>query len=324
MKSKKKKNKVNILIAYNKSIASIQGIELAMLFCHAGFNVNSILLDDAEKHISSELLKEVTSHSPWSDSHKPNWVKSNINYPFCVVIEPSEEFQEKLLTESCEIATPLLAYEKKTPSVELMLDSSPNSFRFVGASLVCDDDKFATYIKEHCEFIKILQREEIASHSHSNDLNRQIIKIPSNPLNLRNLFEKILSETVNYIASKALDGEITYSLNGDFSNIDYLQDLGKAFAEAGIKRNWIATPSARNDDNHNCSVVLTKGNKQIEIVLEANEAEINPTENKIYVSKHKNGLLLIDNIETRLMPNFSCQSCFARLVTYLKTELSRN
>ncbi|MBP5469406.1 MAG: hypothetical protein J6Z11_09190 [Candidatus Riflebacteria bacterium] len=286
MKSKKKKNKVNILIAYNKSIASIQGIELAMLFCHTGFNVNSILLGDAEKHISSELLKEVTSHSPWSDSHKPNWVKSNINYPICVVVEPSEEFQKMVLGD--------------------------------------DDDKYSRYIKEHCGFIKILQKEEIASHSHTNDLNKQIIKLPNNPLNLRSLFEKILSETVKYIASKALDGEITYILNGDFSNIDYLQDLGKAFAEAGIKRNWIATPSARNDDNHNCSVVLTKGNKQIEIVLEANEAEINPTENKIYVSKHKNGLLLIDNIETRLMPNFSCQSCFARLVTYLKTELSRN
>lgn len=77
LKSKKKKNKQNILIAYNKGIASIQGIELAMLFCHAGFSVKTILFDNAEEYISRELLKEVTEHAPWSNSHKPSWVKES-------------------------------------------------------------------------------------------------------------------------------------------------------------------------------------------------------------------------------------------------------
>ena len=106
MKSKKKKNKQNILIAYNKSIASMQGIELAMLFCHAGFSVKTILLDGAEEQISSELLKEITGHAPWSKLHKPNWVKAEIKYPVGIV------FDEKIplnppLTKGVEDKAPI-------------------------------------------------------------------------------------------------------------------------------------------------------------------------------------------------------------------------
>ena len=104
MKSKKKKNKLSILIVYTKSIAGMQGIELAMLFCHAGFSVKTILVDNAKEHISSELLKEVTEHAPWSSSHKPNWVKADIKYPVCIVIEPSKDFQGMILAENDGIA----------------------------------------------------------------------------------------------------------------------------------------------------------------------------------------------------------------------------
>ena len=70
-------------------------------------------------------------------------------------------------------------------------------------------------------------------------------------------------------------------------------------------------------------IIFSNGQKEIEIVLEADEAEIEPTKNRIYVSKHKNGLLLIDSIETRLLPDFSCQSCYSRLVSYVKVESTR-
>ena len=287
-----------------------------MLFCHAGFNVNSILLDGAEEEISANLLKEITGHSPWSNENKPNWVKADIKYPVCVVIEPSEEFQKVLLTENDEIATPLAEAATRSHPVARLHSPILGAYR--------NDDKSLRYIKEHCEFIKILQKEEIANQSLSNDLKKRIIAIPENPLKLRNLFEKILSDTIRFVASKVLDGEITYCFKGDFSKIDYIKDLEKAFVEDGVEKSWIATPSARNDGNYSSSVVLAKGEKEIEIVFEANEAEIKPTRNRIYVSKHKNGLLLTDSIETRLLPDFSCQSCFARFVSYLKTELSRN
>ena len=374
MKSKKKKNKQNILIAYNKSIASMQGIELAMLFCHAGFSVKTILLDGAEEQISSELLKEITGHAPWSKLHKPNWVKAEIKYPVGIVIEPTEGILNPPSVTALHPQCSHLSHRSlREQPPQSLRDSSPASR---GASEQSNDGSFAEYIKEHCEFIKILVNKESALNQQSDDVKNQIILLPDNPLNLRSLFEKILSESVVLTAAKALDSRISYYFEGDFSKIDYVKDLEKAFAKAGIEEyrkyslekiplnpplpngvkdsdseknennNWIATPSAnpRNDDvvavaphcirNATPSVFCfakdsspinggASPRKEIEIVFEADEAEIQPTKNRIYVSKHKNGLLLIDSIETRLLPDFSCQSCYSRLVNYLKVELTR-
>ena len=321
MKSKKKKNKQNILIAYNKSIASMQGIELAMLFCHAGFSVKTILLDGAEEQISSELLKEITGHAPWSKSHKPNWVKAEINYPVGIVFEPTEEIlKTPSVTALHSQCSPLrLAMQSTSPNQRFGEDLHDSSLASRGASEHCNDDIFAEYIKEHCGFIKFLVNKESSLNKQSEDIKEQIIILPDNPLNLRSLFERILSESVALTAAKALDGGINYCFEGDFSKIDYVKDLEKAFAEAGME---IATASVKPRNDEEVAVVSSR-NKRIEIVFEASEAEIEPTKNRMYVSKHKNGLLLIDSIETRLLPDFSCQSCYSRLVNYLKVELTR-
>ena len=410
MKSKKKKNKLSILIVYTKSIAGMQGIELAMLFCHAGFSVKTILVDNAEEHISSELLKEVTEHAPWSNSHKPNWVKADIKYPVCIVIEPSKEFQGMILAENDGIA--MAHSEPRKDDSNSLIATAPQCYALqqppqsrsarqlpqssIGGASDGITTKIVEYIKEHCKTIKILQKKDLAKQTVVSNVNKQIIAIPDNPLHLRKLFEKLLTETIALTAAKALDREITYHFEGDFSKIDYVKDLEKAFAEGGIQtNNGIATAHAepRNDDiingiamaphcgamqpplptvfdcqplqslassnpasppfvgQHLCDsspnslrfggasefekdasastfegasrVIISNGKKEIEVVLEADESEIKPTKNRIYVSKHKNGLLLIDSIETRLLPDFSCQSCYSRLVSYLKTELTR-
>ncbi|MBQ2594527.1 MAG: hypothetical protein II567_14765 [Candidatus Riflebacteria bacterium] len=370
MKSKKKKNKQNILIAYNKGIASIQGIELAMLFCHAGFSVKTILFDNAEEYISRELLKEVTEHAPWSNSHKPSWVKAEIEYPVGIIFDekiPLDPPLTKGVKEGTSenndsnngIATPLIACSNQTP--QSLCDSSPTIRGGASDSFTA---KFVEYINKHCKTIKILQKKGLAEPSSANDVNKQIIEIPHNPLKLRSLFEKILSEVVVLASSKALDGKITYNFEGDFSNIDYVKDLEKAFADAGIDANdeiamtltavgsqplhslaspnpasppfvgqhlHDSSPNSLDFEDASCScvkrevskVIISNEKKQIEVVLEADETEIKPTKNRIYVSKHKNGLLLIDSIETRLLPQFSSQSCYSRLVTYLKVSLER-
>ena len=334
----------------------MQGIELAMLFCHAGFSVKTILLDGAEEQISSELLKEITGHAPWSKSHKPNWVKAEINYPVGIVFEPTEEIlKTPSVTALHSQCSPLrLAMQSTSPNQRFGEDLHDSSLASRGASEHCNDDIFAEYIKEHCGFIKFLVNKESSLNKQSEDIKEQIIILPDNPLNLRSLFERILSESVALTAAKALDGGINYCFEGDFSKIDYVKDLEKAFAEAGmeiatasvkprndvvvsvaphcirndnavdegIENDWIATASTKPRNDEEVAVVSSR-NKRIEIVFEAREAEIEPTKNRIYVSKHKNGLLLIDSIETRLLPDFSCQSCYSRLVNYLKVELTR-
>ena len=338
----------------------MQGIELAMLFCHAGFSVNTILLDGDEEQISSELLKEITGHAPWSKLYKPNWVKADIKYAVGVIF--GETIPLNLpLTKGVE--------EKTTQSQHLRDNSATRSHPVArlhtavhggsptihgGASKCVNDDIFEEYIKEHCGFIKILLNKESALNQDLGDNKKQVILLPDNPLNLRRLFEKILSETFTLTAAKALDGGITYRFEGDFSKIDYVKDLEKAFAEAGMEVtalhsqcNPISHRLLRNQplqsalptasplrgaaslaDGSTASmgasrIIFSNGQKEIEIVLEADEAEIEPTKNRIYVSKHKNGLLLIDSIETRLLPDFSCQSCYSRLVSYVKVELTR-
>ena len=237
----------------------MQGIELAMLFCHAGFNVNTILLDGAEDQISTELLKEVTGHAPWSNSHKPNWVKADIKYPVGIVIEPTEGIQKTpSVTALHSQCSPLSHRSLREQPPQSLRDSSPASR---GASEQSNDDAddaanagiekdwiatasakprndglFAVYIKEHCGFIKILVDKESASNQVSNDIKKQIIFLPENLLNLRSLFEKIFSETVALTAAKALDGDIIYHFEGDFSKIDYLSKLEEAFAEEGLEK----------------------------------------------------------------------------------------
>ncbi len=314
-----------------------------MLFCHAGFNVNTILLDGAEEEISANLLKELTGHSPWSKANKPNWVKADIKYPVAVIFDgkiPLNSPLTKGIEDNTQIIYSDFTFNKPSLRAE--------GVAIQNHQLDISCNKYADYIKEQCEFIKILVDKESAINQQFNDLKKQIIAIPDNPLNLRSIFEKILSETIRFTASKALDGGITYSLKGDFSKIDYLNDLEKALAEEAVEKSWIDTSLACNDtcddiatsSNCGCNAAppvicfakdsslvnggVSSENRRIEIVFEADEAEIKPTRNRIYVSKHKNGLLLTDSIETRLLPDFSCQSCYARFVTYLKTELSKN
>ncbi len=359
----------------------MQGIELAMLFCHAGFSVKTILSDGAEEQISSELLKEITGHAPWSKLHKPNWVKADIKYAVGVIFGetiplnlPLTKGVEEKTTQSqhCSAMQPPLPTVFDCQPLQSLASPNPASPPFVGqhlrdnsatrshpvarlhtavhggsptihggASKCVNDDIFEEYIKEHCGFIKVLLNKESALNQDSDDIKKQIILLPDNPLNLRRLFEKILSETFTLTAAKALDGGITYRFEGDFSKIDYVKDLEKAFAEGGIDSNdGITAPINKRNKTPSIELslasspnslrfggasrlIISNGEKEIEVVLEADKAEIEPTKNRIYVSKHKNGLLLIDSIETRLLPDFSCQSCYSRLVNYIKVELTR-
>ena len=350
----------------------MQGIELAMLFCHAGFSVKTILLDGADEQISSELLKEITGHAPWSNLHKPNWVKAEIKYSVGVIFDGKIPLNPPLrLADILSLACipPSLAVITKGVEDSDSKNNVNNNWIATPSARNDEYDKviatahseprnggsFAEYINDHCEFLKILVDKESSLNHNSDDVKKQIIDLPDNPLNLRRLFEKILSETVALTAAKAFDGRITYSFEGDFSKIDYVKDLVRTFAEAGVETNsGIATvPTAYGSQPlqpPHCSamqppqsrsarqlpqssiggasddvskLIISNGKKEIEVVLEANETAIEPTKNRIYVSRHKNGLLLIDSIETRLLPDFSCHSCYSRLVNYIKVELTR-
>ena len=287
LKSRKKKSKVDVLIAFDKGIASALGAELAMLFSHAGFSVKTILLDGAQDYISPVLLKEITGHSSWTDDHKPGWLKADIEYQTAVIIEPSKEFQVQL-------------------------------FSCVNEQESCvNQSVYAKYILKHCKMLKILQKCDIIDNSTNTDVNKQFIAIPDNNLMLRSVFEEILSEAVSLAAAKSLDGQIAYYFSGNIENIEYVQELRKAFTDAGI------TETDAKSSEEQAKIIISKEDKTLEIIIEGIAENMPATANLIFINKHKNGLILKDSIETRLLPQFSCQSCYSRLVSYLKICLSK-
>lgn len=290
LKSRKKTDKLNLLIGLNKGVASVQSLELAMLFCHGGFNVKTIFLGNERTYIASEAIKEITGHMPWSKEHKPGWIKAEINYTGTIIIEPDKEIQNLVLSENHAL--------KEAPP-------------------------YVSYIKSKSQKIIILQKEEFLELIPINIPNKEIIPLPSNPLKLRILFQEILSKVVKLAASEALEKKMLYYFLGNAPDIAYTHKLKLALESDGIKEGEPSELDNREEMASYTKLIISDGEKSIEAALESQPEENSPNQHKIYLNKHKNGLMLQDSNGTRLLPEFSCQSCYARLISYLKTELSR-
>ncbi len=217
LKSAKRKTtkKQNVLIAFNKGIASAQGIELAMLFSHAGFDVKSIFFEGAEEYVSATAIKDITEHSPWSATHKPGWLKADFKFETGIVINP-------------------------IPGVgDLGLEADGNSTVITSSdehSEFYDNTKrFFDCIFSRCLSVKLLTVKDNIEKFSSLPDNCEVIALPDNLLKLHEVFEQLLADVVKLTSSKALNGGITYSFNGDINNIEYIKDLETAFKEYGIE-----------------------------------------------------------------------------------------
>lgn len=303
MKSAKRKTtkKQNVLIAFNKGIASAQGIELAMLFSHAGFDVKSIFFEGAEEYVSATAIKDITEHSPWSATHKPGWLKADFKFETGIVINPIPGVRDWVL-------------EIKGNSPAIASSDEHSEF--------CDNSKrFFDCIFSRCLSVKLLTVKDNIEKFSSLPENCKVIALPDNLLRLHEVFEQLLADVVKLTSSKALNGGITYSFNGDINNIEFIKDLETAFKEYGIEATQTAEAGEASAET-NARIIINKGNKAIKIALEYDGDKL-PDKGLIYINKHKNGLVLTDSIETRLLPDFSCKSCFSKFVEYLREEMDR-
>ncbi len=327
LKSAKRKTtkKQNVLIAFNKGIASAQGIELAMLFSHAGFDVKSIFFEGAEEYVSAAAIKDITEHSPWSSSHKPGWVKADFKIDTAIVIEPEGTPGTGDLGLGVGRNT---AFSNPNDEPQFCEKASLNK-------------EFTACINNRCKNIKILTAEANRESFATRAINYEIITLPDNLLKMHEVFEGILADVVKLTASKALNGGITYCFNGDISSIEYIKDLKTAFEEYGIEekaelgdRELRTGETAHSSDYNELSksrgdskflaseIVIGRESKTIRILLEDN-GDKHPENGLIYLNKHKNGLIITDSIEIRLLPDFSCKSCFSKFIEYLREEMDR-
>ena len=323
MKSAKRKTtkKQNVLIAFNKGIASAQGIELAMLFSHAGFDVKSIFFDGAEEYVSAAAIKDITDHSPWSATHKPGWLKADFKFTTGIVINPDPEIGN-------------LGFETA--------ENSPAITNSDKHSDLCDNTKrFFDCIFNRCQSVKILTAKDNIEKFSNLAENCEAIALPDNQLRLHEVFEQIFADSVTFTASKAINGGITYCFSGDTSKLEYIEELKAAFEEYGIEEKTetedlepgageTAHSSAPNELSKPCGeskglaseIVISRESKTIKILLEYN-GDKRPSNGLIYLNKHKNGLVITDSIEIRLLPDFSCKSCFSKFAEYLREEMER-
>lgn len=291
LKSTKRKTtkRHNVLIALNKGIASARSIELAMLFSHAGFDVKTIFFDGTEEYVSAAAIKELTGHSPWTVSNKPGWTKADIRYVAGV-------------------------YISSVPQPVSINNADGTTSDSLGNKV------FTDYLLSQCDRLSFVVNDEASKSFKITSVNQQIVVLPDNLLKMNIIFESILAATTKYAAAKALYSAMSYTLQGDLSPIDYLDEIKKAFAEYGIEEE-----PAQNSDCQNSRIQLKNSEKQLDIILEQKPHDCSfPNALVVYIEKHKNGLLLTDKTATRLLPDFTSKSCYSRFVEYLMTELTRN
>ena len=93
--------------------------ELAMLFCHAGFDVFFALSDSSAKLVSPELAKAVTGNEALTSSTKPAWLKSKHSFDLSIVFNPLSSLKNESLQQ--------LSLTRKSDQLVFLNESSTSS-----------------------------------------------------------------------------------------------------------------------------------------------------------------------------------------------------
>lgn len=168
MRSRKRKaSSSRVLITPGKSIASSMCHELAVLFCHAGSNVFYNLPSGSEEWISQKAIFEITGHEAFTQHSRPGWVNSRHSYDLAIVIAPSNDFLEEILTGKTE-----------DPINELTINNARR--------------------------IDVLINNDSDEHSPTTQLSNKVrlIKLPSAKLNFVTFYQDLFAQQVRFLNGK--------------------------------------------------------------------------------------------------------------------------
>lgn len=307
-----RKNKTRVLIAFGKGIASALGLELAMLFCHAGIEVRTAFIDNGNEWLAESPIKQLTGHAVLSSQHQPAWFFGEQKFATTIIIGPSGLSQQHLCS---------------------------------GAS----NDQIIEFILKSSQTIQILQNRQLIPEADCyNPLTLYFSEIPSQPAQIPATFNKVFADFATRQANRntlqKMAFTLTYSLPDElkstFNDLPaWVYRLQQALLQAGLSRSTEADETAnlvieaydgplfvnKQICNHPQGSLNT--NKDSFIVSffgpQSNEAELKATDNHIFVKRLKNGLQLVDIHGTRLLPDVSGHCAFTRLAAYLTTNLQR-
>ncbi|HNX75841.1 MAG TPA: hypothetical protein PLM07_10220 [Candidatus Rifleibacterium sp.] len=322
MKSRTRKNRTRVLIAYGKGIASALALELAMLFSHSGAEVRAALLDGGSDWVSEAALRSICGAAPLSAGHRPGWLTAAQPFSAGLVIAPTPAEQQQLVGD--------------VPA-----------------------DPVIGYLLGSCRQISILQHtEHLVACSEGSD-SLFFAELPNQPLRLSAFFQQVFADQTARLAARVLnppwraaictmpaeahavatDAESGESADSAKSPVEsqamaaWLPRLSRALRQRHILQVSAGQPAnimffEAGDGAHAGSwppVGQSEARLSVYFIApETSESSIRADRQHIFVRPQANGLTVYDEHGTRLLPDLSGRCCFVRLADYLVVSLGRS
>lgn len=312
MKSRTRKSKTRVLIAFGKGIASTLALELAMLFSHSGAEVRAALIDNGSEWVAEAPLKQICGHSVLTVSHQPGWFFAGLKFDAGLVIGPSTLAQQQLTSG---------------------LTADP----------VID------YIKTSCRHLNILQnRQQLPADLEQISSRISFNELPAQPMRCNQFFQKIFADITARLAAQALlkhsTSQIHYEVPPQLKTVAepcpiWLHRFKTALESSGImpidgNQNPDIFISAYDGPQIDCEGKLSTVSPEAKwhdnarltvsfIAPETADSAINASRQHIQVKRLANGLVVYDQNGPRLLPDVSGQCCFERLAEFLAVNLGR-
>lgn len=311
MKSRTRKAKSRVLIAFGEGIASSFAIELAMFFCHAGYEVKSALIDRAGDWVCQAPLKQICSSPVLTSEHRPPWFYNHQTFDLTMIVNPSALAQHQIL-------------EGNSP------------------------DPVIEYIIQKGGLINFLQPRACFAAEGSYDPARFFFReLATQPLHIGRSFHNAFASATALLAGrKALSDKhfaISFSSSEQSNNDvagwpDWICKLKDALLQSGLtisKHDSTAdlTISAYDSSHHKTPVKFVaqqpaeSGRNNLSVVFIDTNLEIateTASENHLLVQRMHNGLRVFNSNGVRFLPELTSHCAYSRLALMLVNLLQRN
>ncbi len=282
-----------------------------MLFSHSGTEVRAALIDSGHEWLAEAPLKQICGHSPLTVGHQPGWFFAGLEFDACLLVSPSTLVQQQLL--SGQTADPIIEY----------LLAAGQTFH-------------------------ILQnRQQMPSDNIAVPANMLFSELPAQPGKLSGFFQKVFADTTARIASQTLltrtIASISYVVPEALQPLvagrpEWLRRLQSGLEKHNIRVEEFGETTDLFISAYDGPAVDTAENRltashpagkadcrlQVDFVAAAiADADLIPTDSRIFVRRRPNGLIIIDRHGQRFLPDVCGACCYERLASYLAVNLSR-
>lgn len=309
MKSRTRKAKSRVLIAFAEGIASSFAIELAMLFCHAGSEVKTAFIANAAEWVCQKPLKDICGHAALTMENRPAWV-NNHRFDLTVVINPSASVQQQLCSE-----------QSSDPVIEFILKKGGLLSILQTASL----------LPQKCDF----NAERIFFQ-----------ELPENPFQLHRAFFNAFSAATILLAGRNKPYRKTFfiqhagkkaSESSEIEAPEWISGIKKALLQSGFT---MAEPVnaellITNSDCHEDDISPTPSGHKLtnqhhqSLLIDFVPPDCNHTfqdlpAGHLKVQRTEKGLLVYDLNGVRLIPDLKNHCAFSRLASMIDILLQKN